>query len=244
MAKIIRNPEYDSRSKSFGAVDSKGHFIGARDKVYRGRLETVPDANYGSKKTIYQLYYLYNPISIQHSSTVDPGYAPAQLFNGDGSLGDASAFLQLQQSISFNLLFDRTYETWQADGSYLSQWGVLADIKVLYALLGMYTTFDSTGNATGVDADPSQIWQTTPTSVHMFRPCWAVFGPLLKYYGAITNAEIQYTHFTQAMVPNRATVSLSMQLIPKNLGKTYAQQEKQILASTRATHVNRGLFDG
>ena len=77
--------------------------------------------------------------------------------------------------------------------------------------------------------------QMTPQSAHMMVPMWAIFGPLLKYYGFITAFSIDYTHFTQRMVPNRAAVQMSMQLVPK----TFTQQRS---ASQREADTARGYI--
>lgn len=257
-SRVIRNPEFDARITSSGAVDADGRFKAARSKLYRGRIESAPTPGYGIQQAIYQLQFLYNPTTVEHQSGMDPQYLGIQIANSDpNARGDASAFMQISQNISFNLLFDRTYETWdKSKTSYLAQWGVLADIKVLYAMLGMFSTTDGlTITDQGKVVDPQAVQQITPGAAHQFQPVWAVFGPLLKYYGIITNFNVQYTHFTQAMVPNRCAVQIGMQLIPKNTGPALtssqiaANAEKDYLNSTRGTslyytnrHVNRGLF--
>lgn len=223
MARVINNKPFDKRRYPFGAVDSKGNFkASGGSNMYRGRLETKPTKGFGPRSTIYQLFFNYNPTSFSHSSAVDPGYNPATLYNdtAGGSAFDPSPFLQLQGSLNFSLLFDRTYETWHRDGSYLSEWGVMADVKVLYAMLGMYESAgafnEQDGTFHGGDADPQRMSQLTPTSVHLFAPMWAIFGPRLKYYGALTNFNLTYTHFTQNMVPNRATLEVGFQLLPES----------------------------
>lgn len=250
MAKTIRNPAFDVRRGSSGAVDSNGHFVRKpKNPMYRGRLESIPNNTYGSRSTIYQMYFLYNPVAVQHTSSVDPTFSPTQLYTGEGSVNaDPTPFLNLQQNVSFNLLLDRTYETWVPSKSYLSKWGVLADLKVLYAMLGMYSTWGAE-NIYG-DVDPAKVAQVTPTSVHGYQPCWAIFGPLLKYHGAITNFSVEYTHFTQAMVPNRATVQIGMQLIPTNAtsfkgpGSTSTSKGKSISGQVTANgkRYNKGLM--
>ena len=260
---IFANPPFDPRVHSFGAVDGSGHFKASRDKLYRGRLETAPTKGWGADNTIYQLQYLYNPTTVQHQSAMDPQYLPINITSGDsGGIGDTSMFMQISQNISFNLLFDRTYETWDAPkSSYLAQWGVLADMKVLFSMLGMYGVTTATagdggdGNGFKVDGskavNPRAIMQMTPTAAHMFRPVWAIFGPLLKYYGNINSVTVEYTHFTQAMVPNRCAVQIGMQLIPKVATASMTSQQiadnaiadyKNSTRGGTGTHVNRGLF--
>lgn len=223
--RVISNPEFDARLTPSGAVDGQGKFMAARSKLYRGRLESAPTPGYISNSAIYQLRFLWNPTSVNHTSALDAQYLPTAVTLADpNSRGDASPFMQISQNISFNLLFDRTYETWVPSSRYLAKWGVLADIKVLYAMLGMFSASsvaaDGDGQITvttnGGLVEPDLIQQITPSSAHMTQPVWAVFGPLLKYYGMITSFSVDYTHFTQAMVPNRCVVQIGMQLIPKN----------------------------
>ena len=99
--------------------------------------------------------------------------------------------------------------------------------------------------------NPRAIMQMTPTAAHMFRPVWAIFGPLLKYYGNINSVTVEYTHFTQAMVPNRCAVQIGMQLIPKVATASMTSQQiadnaiadyKNSTRGGTGTHVNRGLF--
>lgn len=238
MPRIIRNPAFDKRRYPFGAVDSKGNFkASGGSNMYRGRLETSATKGFGPRSTIYQLYFMYNPTALTHGSSVDPAYNPATLFNeGSGNFGaDPSPFMQLGSTISFQLLFDRTYETWHQNGSYLANWGVMADVKVLYAMLGMYELqYDQQGKFLGADADPNVLQNITPSSVHVFTPMWAIFGPKLKYYGALSNFNLTYTHFTQNMVPNRATVEVSFNLLPKGgMEKSAATIAKEASKKTK-----------
>lgn len=256
---IYANPPFDPRVTASGAVDADGRFKAARSKLYKGRLETAPVTGFGAESTIYQLFFLYNPTSVQHSSSMDTQYLPVSVTAGDSGDPTMSEFMQISQNVSFNLLFDRTYETWdKPKSSYLATWGVLADIKVLFAMLGMYGTATIAGDSNDhftIDGskavNPQALMQVTPTSAHMFRPTWAIFGPLLKYYGNINSVNVEYTHFTQAMVPNRATVQIGMQLIPK-ISKASLTNNQMADAAIRdyrnttrggtGTHINRGLF--
>ena len=240
---IVQNPEFDKRILPSGAVDKDGHFIKrSMTSLYRGRIETAGQFN----GRTYRLQFLFNPTSFTHSGSVDAtSNLQAALQNPD-FVGQSAGFMQVQQNVNFSLLFDRTYETWDhSPNSELRKWGVLTDIKAMYMLFGMYENLQTDSSSStgfvvnsglldGADAD-----QITPTGPMQYRPVWAIFGPVTKYYGVITNFDVTYTHFTQMMVPNRCAVNFSMQLIP-NTDPIIAQQKAKKSFDKRAAH-NSGL---
>lgn len=267
---IVQNPEFDRRVLANGAVDKDGHFIApAKSTLYRGRIEAADRAGDGN---IYRLQFLYNPTDYTHSGSVDANSSLQASRQNPDYLGSAALFMDIQQEISFDLLFDRTYEAWSPDrkvstadrwagvSADMGKWGVLVDIQAMYMLFGMYdsipraaaptvssraadapttgagsaaaadrATNDNIAAATVAQAngpsvldfvldgsiDPNAYQQMTPTSIMSYRAVWVIFGPNVRYFGVIKSFSIQYTHFTQNMVPVRAAVSFSMMLIPK-----------------------------
>lgn len=212
---VVQNPAFDRRMLPNGAVDRDGRFIPpTRSQLYRGRIETAKRWN----GHIYRVQFLFNPQGFTHSGAIDNDLSP-QTYNLKHDLS-GSDLLQLSQGVSFSLLFDRTYETWQQDKyTDTAKWGVLADIKYLYALLGMYDGINQTNGQWDIDQGkallPEYVDQLTPTAPMQWRPVWVVFGPRTKFFGVIQSFNVTYQHFTQQMTPNRCEVNISMQLIPK-----------------------------
>lgn len=91
-----------------------------------------------------------------------------------------------QGSISFELFFDRTYEV--IGGSEL---GVLADIQALERIAGI------------TEAEP--VMRQNPVTILLGEPTNFVGRAVLQTFG------VNYTHFSHAMVPMRATVAITAQ---------------------------------
>jgi len=86
------------------------------------------------------LYFLYNPSSISVSHSIGL-VSDAQLDpNLRSSLDDGQILGPTGGSVSFSLLFDRTYEISNPDnfGRRLAEKGVAVDIEALYALVGIF----------------------------------------------------------------------------------------------------------
>jgi len=223
------NPPFDTRIR--------GIFLGAQDNpfadlgstLFRGRIQSKDKVN-GYYR---QLNFLYNPSGIEWVGNVDTDTI------GDSQVMDAldtSTFMMpMAQTVSFSLLFDRTYETWVYDQSKeTSRLGVLSDIKALYAMLGIMgdsTAFTPGHNTTGApieteagntakaaglatSVDISMIEDPTPRSFMQYVQVIVMFGRDMTYHGVINNTTVTYTHFTQKMIPNRCSVQIGMQLFP------------------------------
>lgn len=216
----IQNPPFDGRLGQRGAVDATGKFVRLpREQVLRGFMMTDMARVDGAK---YLLHFQFNPTSFSHSAALSANI-PTQSMPDQGGEGSnwMSFIANTGQSVAFNLLFDRTYETWDSTATtFAGEQGVLADVKTLYAMLGMYGTSDETDPNLQKSVDPAHVDQLTPKSVLSGgNPVWVNFGPLMSYYGIIQSIDVTFTHFTQKMTPVRATVGLSMALIPRVEGR-------------------------
>jgi hypothetical protein len=214
---FVTNPAFDARTGARGAVDSKGNFIlSSRAKLRRGYIMSADKGNDGKR---YLLNFQYNPTSFSHSASLQADIPVLGADDGgSGQGGNWTAFVANSgQSVDFSLLFDRTYETWSYDSKKsASVQGVLADIRLLYAMLGMYydsTTFTEGGG--GKVAVPGANTTLSPTGVLTAKPVWVSFGQHMQYYGIIGSLNVTFTHFTQTMTPVRAAVSLSLSVLPR-----------------------------
>jgi len=147
---------------------------------------------------------------------------------------DVGTFLMpMAQTVSFSLLFDRTYETWSYKaGDERSRLGVLSDIKAFYAMLGILGNATSAqGAVTGAGkaatagaldysaaltnaVDVSLVEDPSPRSFMQYVQVVVMFGRNMTYHGVINNAVVNYTHFTRDMIPNRCSLQVSMTLFP------------------------------
>lgn len=193
--------------------------------LQRGRLITDPTQNTingtVSGNVIYQVNFLYNPSTINEARAVDlnSGTLPSAY----RVIGDPTQYLTgLNTTISFSLLFDRTFELW--DSSYANtdqgNYGVRVDVEALYNLLGInYGT--STAAITGGVVSPTGGNQASNVTVQgpmTIAPCHLYFGGTnqwsLNYYGFVSSFNVTWTHFTSTMVPQRCAVDITFTALP------------------------------
>lgn len=147
----------------------------------------------------------------------------------------ATPIAAMQQSLSFALLYDRTYELW---GSYNTNGtaraagaatnlgtslndpaaaGVGVDILAMQQFTGMLDVTDTgTGNAPATPAGGSGA-VLKPQFPLFFIPAWVYFGASLNslyYYGFVSDWSLQVTQWTQYMVPMRCVINVDFTLLP------------------------------
>jgi hypothetical protein len=149
---------------------------------------------------IYTMHFLYNPNQINVSFSTDPTQIPAQtLFAGASSdpqfSGAAAPGLTTSQTVSWSLIFDRTYDLTYGPNPAGNR-GVLKDVGALYLLMG---AFDDNGVpfASLVDV---VFGQTSD-------------GDIWGFTGYINSVNITYGIFRQNMIPSRCEVDLSMMAV-------------------------------
>lgn len=170
-----------------------------------GSLPNPGEVNY--------LYFIYNPNQIVASfqtnlSSVPPAYLygtssvqnvnAAQDTTGGqlsnlGSSGSSVPNLTSSQTVSWSLIFDRTYDM-MYDQRPNENRGVLKDTAALYSLMG---TFESSG------------------AVPISTPVQCVFGmtasgQLWGFTGYISSVNITYGIFRHNMIPSRCEIDLQM----------------------------------
>lgn len=211
---LVTNPPFDPRIRSIPVHGGRDSSI-VKGGLYRGRIET-DKAMAGIK---YRFQFLYNPTdvswggSVQTNIVADPSARP---------VGDAGQnyIMPSGQSVSFNLWLDRTYDSWVYDPeNETSRLGVVADIKYLYAMLGVLSTVTRTGTTgtSNFESDKlaiESVLNPTPTGFMQYVPIWAILSPYMTYYGVITGLNITYMQWTQRMTPTRCQVQVSMNLMP------------------------------
>lgn len=160
---------------------------------------------------IEKLRFLYNPSDYQLTYDASSDAPPT----GDASnpADTASVLGATHTSTGFSLLFDRTYELW--DGNTLKDSsaghtpfaqpaGVDVDLLAFRRLVGI---------------PDDQNGQMLYVPIHVYLG--STLAP--HFLGYITGAQIAYTHFTSAMIPARAVISIQMvQVLTPSTGSTDA----------------------
>ena len=178
--------------------------------------------------------FQFNPSTLSVSYASQTSNQAVTDFIYSTQVASATPLAAMQQSLSFSLLYDRTYELWgsynvdgtsKAGGSAASstnvndpaQVGVGADILAMQQFTGMLDTTDGgIGNAT---ATPGGATGTVlkPQFPLFFIPAWVYFGQSvasLYYYGFVSDWSVQVTQWTQYMVPMRCVMNVDFTLLP------------------------------
>ena len=167
--------------------------------------------------------FLYNPSTIYENRAIDLSgiTLPAWQRNAGDPLQFATG---LATNISFDLLFDRTFDLW--DKSYKETtagvYGVRADIEALYNVCGINqpTTTTATTTAGGVQGPvANQSYSNITVQGPMLQnPMNLFFAPnnrgALAYYGFINSLAISWSHFSSSMTPMRCTASIQFTALP------------------------------
>lgn len=184
-----------------------------------------PLPGYSDKASIH---YLYNPSTVSADFNIADATAQAALnFPNPGDT--AMLAIPLSQTVSWTLMFDRTYELWgkyNSDGTPVNPnvkandpavIGVQADVMQFMQFTGMLTNYSyGTATATGLTQNSNY---SVNQGIMQLVPCYAYFGNSqnttnLSYYGYINEWSVQYTHWSQYNIPMRAVISVSFTMLP------------------------------
>lgn len=226
------NPPFDKRILAIGSSGSAGA-DGSLDSKARGLARGFIVSKDNSKG----VRFLFNPPSFSVNHTVDGTLMPTDGGNTSGAAGapaastsgDPNATTQsaggpiatTHASTGFSLLFDRTYELWDASlkDTQAGQRGCFVDVMAFYDLCGI-TGGDAGHGAPGAftGTSASDVF-SLDAAIGPMQPtyCFVHFGGAarsLNYYGIITGIDITYTHWTLDMVPMRCVVSVSFTIMP------------------------------
>lgn len=190
--------------------------------------------------------FLFNPSTVTSDYNIaNASLQAAMLYTVPGDSGNLLAPL-LQQTVSWQLYFDRTYElNYGGNSGQVNDpavIGVQADIYQFMQFTGVLATLNNgqlsqiqqqSGNTPAGSASNGTASAVTTPGVMMMVPCSVYFGnPLaqidtnannwnigaltaqLAYYGFISEWTVTYTHWTAAMVPIRASISITFTMLP------------------------------
>lgn len=193
------------------------------------------------------VHFLFNPASVTADYAMSFNYGATLQFPVPG---DQSILrVPLSQTVQWSLLFDRTYEligaytpggvskTRNGASNDPAVVGVMADIYQLQQFTGMTVTYTTSGKATSTVGTDKKQQFTGHQGILQLIPSFVYFGGgnhVLYYYGYISEWSVEYTHFTQKMVPQRAAVDITMTMLPHdNLTPTANAGAAAASASTR-----------
>lgn len=209
--------------------------------LQRGYIKQDKSSYSGSNAPIYACAFLYNPSTIAVMHAIDASATTLTVPQYQRNPNDTGTYLVgLAATVSFSLLFDRTYEINsgipiyvgdpppypdnipQPNGSAVAEdprsLGVLADVQALYRVCGVQNQqlaqswTDGAGNT-----------NTSNLAGMMLQvPAWCHFGGelntgSLSYFGYISALSIQYTHFSTQMTPMRCAVAVNFTLLPRSV---------------------------
>lgn len=179
-------------------------------------------AMYTVQKPVYTCYFLFNPNEIDKSYSFDSSIPlpPQDLSTNGAAMGAGTV---LNQTVSFTMLFDRTFEVWTGpkgqraqSGGYTGagpyQFGVQWDIWAVERLLGIYGQAYGTHTPSGPPlAQICQVDFANPGNPQ--NPVDSANPGAVTFQGWIQSLDVQYTRFDINMTPTRAAVNMAFQLV-------------------------------
>ena len=178
--------------------------------------------------------FLYNPSTVEFDQSVSSNAGvQASLLYAVGS-NNQNLISPLQQTVSWSLLYDRTYELW---GSYNAQGlatgtntatnaassvGVYADIMQMQQFTGMLA---NSSPVVGGGSLPGTATATTGyTGIMYLIPAYVFFGgsTAMTFYGYVSDWDCTVTHWTQYMVPMRCVIDITFTVLPYAAGQPAA----------------------
>jgi hypothetical protein len=189
------------------------------------------------------IHFLFNPSTVSSDYNVgNASLQAAMMYTVPGDQGNLLAPL-LQQTVSFQLYFDRTYEltyggNFGGGPNDPTVIGVQADIYQFMQFSGVLASLGSqqaqqVQSAGGASAGSGTAGLVTTGGIMMMIPSYVFFGNALSqidngagdvnlsalasqlgYYGFISEWSPTYTHFTSSMVPIRASISVTFTMLP------------------------------
>lgn len=218
------NPPFDPRIYSMTKLQAPRADQWGKPDVQRGYMIQDQGVN-GDTNIRYSVRFLYNPSNIEVTHSTDVQYGSIITPQAYRNPADGGNFnVPVQASVGFNLLFDRTYEMWDIGSKSANSLGMAAvkgcvvDVEAVYRVVGILQP--TVGFEPGVprlaDRNPDYILNQGDIGPMPMTPCTVYFGGsnALSYHGYVSGLDVNYTHFSQAMIPVRCSVGVTMTLIP------------------------------
>lgn len=216
-AQEVLNPPFDPRMRRIGSplVNPK--------PMKRGWIQT---AKLSGASDNWRVNFLFNPseISLNHAISQDVPSPEQVMKNPNVVPGMSAALANVGASLSFSLLFDRTYEVWtQRNNTLANTFGVYADVGAFYKYLHVLAETPRIDSPQHISkpGDPElnaatqfRDWEfLSPTSPAVIQPSYIWIGPYMKYYGYVDSMAVTYTHWSHRMVPIRCRIDIGFTLL-------------------------------
>lgn len=170
--------------------------------------------------------FMYNPETISATFATEATSAQASmLYNAPGA-SDILA-IPLSQSVTWTLYFDRTFEVnYNHPNNTVNDpaiIGVQADVVQMMQFTGMLSNLAAgLSNIKTPHVNKGGVMMNIFSWVYFGKNVTPPGGPYSKtiyenrlgYYGFVSGWDVNYTAFTQNMVPYRATMDVSFQMLP------------------------------
>lgn len=218
-----------STSGKSGNTKGKGGSTGSKN----GKTATTKSST--ANQAVATVDFQYNPSTTSYSSSNVGAQAAAAAVFQDSS--DSSILTTpMQQTISFDLLFNRIYEvqgSYNTDGTPKGGSGIMdatvhgcyVDILAMAQFCGQLAGDNGAGKNNTKQAPPKQ--NNINTSIVFQGPSflirsWLVLGAddTCLYYGYVSDWSYQIAAWTQFMVPVTCVISVDFTLLPFNPSST------------------------
>lgn len=222
----LSQPKFDSRINALAfplaGQSSKSTSVGLT-RGYMRQYQPLP--NYSRSSVIH---YQYNPSTVSSDYNIaDPSAQAALNFPNPGDT--AQLAIPLSQTVSWSLMYDRTYELLGSyDDSGNTKYpnaavndprviGCEADVMQFKDFTGMLTNY-SYGTASTSNLSKN-VNYTLNQGIMQLVMAYAYFGSSgqgnnTQYFGYINEWSVQYTHFTQYNVPMRCVIAVYFTMMP------------------------------
>ena len=187
--------------------------------------------------------FLFNPATISsYFAVANASLQAAMMYQVPGDQANLLAPL-LNQSVSWSLYFDRTYElNYGGNSSAVNDPAIIgcqADVYQFMQFTGILANLsrqqaNALSSATAKAGGGSSTAKFSATGgIMMMVPCYVFFGSALSqlnqnpkssnsnalasqlaFYGFISEWDVQYTHFTSNMVPIRCVIDVTFTMLP------------------------------
>lgn len=196
--------------------------VGSKKELVRGQIrQAEPQPGFSD---VARINFLFNPSQLSASYAIIGDDATAILtFPNADDVADLNT--PINQTISFSLLFDRTYELYDSAyvGKDVQKYGVEVDVIAMKQIVGMTTDLQGAtpqAAAGGNTTTSTFVLSGSKDIMRFVRVFVNVGGPTsLSYYGYIQNWDVTYTHWNQWMVPSRCVINVNMMLMPSSTSK-------------------------
>lgn len=241
-AYLFQQPAFDPRIRRLSQPFGTGY-----TPIQRGHMVWNPQipwpSPYGNSHQTWaeapKVMFLYNPSTIAASYQLTDNSMTSALIYPVGNPNNQPLLrVPLQQSVSFTLLFDRTYEmngganpslAWSGQ---MYNLGVMVDVIAMMQFTGMFADLYAGNNplsnasnltkltgyySENINQIPNFTGGSVLQGVMQATLCYIYFAnPLrgIQYYGYVDSWDVQYTHFAQNMVPMRCVIDVSFTLLP------------------------------